>query len=72
MILQMNYPTIEPTSIAGILLREHDIPEQAATYARHVAERNKKSNTSMAADYLAAAAAIEEAQKQEQQALRER
>lgn len=52
---------IEPTSIAGILLREHDNAEEAAAYALHVAQRNRVSNPSMAQDYVAAAQAIERA-----------
>ena len=47
--------TLDPKSVAGILLREHDNVEQAIRYAERMAQRYADSRSLMAMEYLDAA-----------------
>ena len=46
---------LDPKSIAGILLREHDNIEQATRYAERMAQRYTDSRSLMAIEYQDAA-----------------
>jgi uncharacterized Zn finger protein len=56
---------IDPKSVAGVLLREHDTPQQALKYAKRMAK--ECTNPVMASEYVEAAGQlkrhIEEASK---------
>jgi hypothetical protein len=46
---------LDPRSLAGILLRDHDNVEQAIRYAERMAQRYADSRSLMACDYQDAA-----------------
>lgn len=46
---------LRPSSLAGILLREHDNAEQAIRYAKRMAQRCADSRSLMAMEYQDAA-----------------
>jgi len=49
---------IDPRSLAGVLLREHDDAEQAAKYADRKAEMLRAMGNATGLDYAAAAKAL--------------
>lgn len=49
---------IDPRSLAGVLLREHDSAEQAARYADRKAEMLRAMGNATGLDYAAAATAL--------------
>lgn len=49
---------IDPRSLAGVLLREHDNAEQAARYAERKAELQRVMGIATGLDYAAAAKAL--------------
>lgn len=49
---------IDPRSLAGVLLREHDNAEQAARYADRKAEMLRAMGNARGLDYAAAAKAL--------------
>lgn len=51
--------TLDPKSVAGILLREHDNVDQAIRYAKRMAQRYADSRSLMAMEYLDAAQELE-------------
>ena len=51
--------TLNPKSVAGILLREHDNVDQAIRYAKRMAQRYADSRSLMALEYLDAAQELE-------------
>ena len=51
--------TLDPKSVAGILLREHDNVDQAIRYAKRMAQRYADSRSLMAIEYLDAAQELE-------------
>lgn len=50
--------SIDPCSLAGVLLREHDNAEQAARYAERKAELLRAMGNATGLDYAAAANAL--------------
>ena len=50
--------TVDPKSVAGVLLREHDTPQQALKYADRKAGLLAAMGSGLACDYIGAAAQL--------------
>jgi len=55
MSIEVMKQALDPRSLAGILLRDHDNVEQAIRYAERMAQRYADSRSLMASDYQDAA-----------------
>ena len=57
------HDTIDPASVAGILLREFDTPEKAIEYAGEMAKRFLAAHNAIGLDYLEAIKQIKDVMK---------